>query len=120
VFTRDTAICAYCPAADLSYTLPAKIKNQKDIYQMTTTEMKEELLNQVYNRMAWNPEPEIMEAATKNIALYIVDLLLVERQVISEVLKIPADSYWKLVRDEIAGNFIVNNFEGGNSELKEM
>jgi len=87
---------------------------------MTTTELKEELLNQVYNRMAWNPEPEIMEAATKKIALYIVDLLILERQVISEVLKVSADSRWKLVRDEIEGNFSVNNFEGGNSELKEM
>ena len=87
---------------------------------MTTIELKEELLNQVYNRMAWNPEPEIMEAATKKIALYIVDLLILERQVISEVLKVSADSRWKLVRDEIEGTFSVNNFEGGNSELKEM
>ena len=88
---------------------------------MTTTEMKEELLNQVYNRMAWNPEPEIMEAATKKIALYIVDLLLVERQVISEVLKIPADSYWKLVREEIEGNFSTNKEQSeGNSKLKQI
>jgi hypothetical protein len=45
-----------------------------------------------------------MEAATKKIALYIVDLLIVERQVMSEVLKIPADTRWKMVRDEIEGN----------------
>jgi hypothetical protein len=76
---------------------------------MTVTETKEELLNQVYNRMAWNPEPEIMEAATKKIALYIVDLLIIERQVMSEVLKIPADTHWKLVREEIEGNSNVNN-----------
>jgi len=120
VITCDTALCAGLRGLDLSYRLPTNFRNQKDIYQMTTTEMKEELLNQVYNRMAWNPEPDIMEAATKKIALYIVDLLLVERQVISEVLKIPADNYWKLVREEIIGNFSVSNFEGGNSELKEI
>jgi len=59
--------------------------------------------------MAWNSEPEIMEAATKKIALYIVDLLIVERKIISEVLKIPADTYWKFVREEIEGNSNANN-----------
>ena len=68
---------------------------------MTATELKEELLNQTYNRMAWNSDPEIMERATKNIALYIVELLLTERRVISEVLQIPDDSMWKEVKQQI-------------------
>lgn len=68
---------------------------------MTVTQLKEELLNQTYNRMAWNSDPEVMERATKNIALYIVELLLTERRVISEVLQTPDDSMWKEVKQEI-------------------
>ena len=68
---------------------------------MTVTEIKEELLNQTYNRMAWNSDPEIMERATQKMSLYVVDLLLFEREVISEVLQTPDDSIWKEVKQQI-------------------
>ena len=68
---------------------------------MTTTEQKEEIYNQVYNKMAWNPEPKIMEAATQNIALYIVSQLVQEREVVFYGRGIESGSYWQEVKAEI-------------------
>ena len=68
---------------------------------MTTTEQKEEIYNQVYNKMAWNPEPKIMEAATQNVALYIVSQLVQEREVIFYSRGIESGSYWQEVKAEI-------------------
>ena len=65
---------------------------------MEAEKIKEELLNQIYNRMAWNAEPKIMEAATKNIANYVVDLLLFERKILNEVMDTPDDSIWHEVK----------------------
>ena len=66
---------------------------------MEAEKIKEELLNQIYNKMAWNPEPKIMEAATRNIAIYIVDLLLFERKILNEVMDTPDDSIWHEVKN---------------------
>ena len=68
---------------------------------MTTIEQKEEIYNQVYNKMAWNPEPEIMERATQNIALYIVSQLVQEREVMFYGRGIESGSYWQEVKTEI-------------------
>ena len=68
---------------------------------MTTTEQKEEIYNQVYNKMAWNSEPKIMEAATQNIALYIVSQLIQEREVVFYGRGIESGSYWQEVKAEI-------------------
>ena len=68
---------------------------------MTTTEQKEEIYNQVYNKMAWNPEPKIMEAATQNVALYIVSQLVQEREVVFYGRGIESGSYWQEVKAEI-------------------
>lgn len=68
---------------------------------MEATKLKEELYNQTYNRMAWNSDPEIMERATQKMSLYVVDLLLFEREVINEVLQTPDDSIWKEVKQQI-------------------
>ena len=68
---------------------------------MTTTEQKEEIYNQVYNKMAWNPEPKIMEAATQNITLYIVSQLVQEREVVFYGRGIESGSYWQEVKAEI-------------------
>lgn len=68
---------------------------------MTPTQAKEELYNEVYNRMAYNPEPDIMERATQKTALYIVSLLIAERKVLTEVLEVKEDTFWKETEQEI-------------------
>lgn len=68
---------------------------------MTPTQAKEELYNEVYNRMAYNPEPDIMERATQKTALYIVSLLIAERRVLTEVLEVKEDTFWKETEQEI-------------------
>lgn len=66
---------------------------------MEAEKLKEELLSQIYNRMAWNGDPEIIEAATKNIAIYVVDLMLFERKILNEAMDTPGDSMWQEVRN---------------------
>lgn len=68
---------------------------------MTPTQAKEELYNEVYNKMAYNPEPDIMERATQKTALYIVSLLIAERKVLTEVLEVKEDTFWKETEQEI-------------------
>ena len=65
---------------------------------MQAEKIKEELLNQIYNRMAWNSDPEVMEAATRNVALYVLDLMLFERQILSEASGIEDKSIWEEVK----------------------
>ena len=76
---------------------------------MTTTEQKEEIYNQVYNKMAWNPEPKIMEAATQNVALYIVSQLVQEREVVFYGRGIESGSYWQEVKAEIQKDISIWN-----------
>lgn len=68
---------------------------------MTPTQAKEELYNEVYNRMAYNPDRDIMERATQKTALYIVSLLIAERKVLTEVLEVKEDTFWKETEQEI-------------------
>lgn len=68
---------------------------------MTPTQAKEKLYNEVYNKMAYNPEPDIMERATQKTALYIVSLLIAERKVLTEVLEVKEDTFWKETEQEI-------------------
>jgi hypothetical protein len=68
---------------------------------MTPTQAKEELYNQVYNRMAYNPDRDIMERATQKTSLYIVSLLIAERKVLTEVLELKEDIFWKETEQEI-------------------
>lgn len=68
---------------------------------MTPKEFKEELYNQVYNRMAYNPDREIMERATQKTSKYIVSLLIAERKVLTEVLEVKEDTFMKEVDEEI-------------------
>jgi len=68
---------------------------------MTPKEFKEELYNQVYNRMAYNPDREIMERATQKTGKYIVSLLIAERKVLTEVLEVKEDTFMKEVDEEI-------------------
>lgn len=76
---------------------------------MTVTEQKEEIYNQVYNKMAWNPEPKIMEKATQNIAFYIVSQLVQEREVIFYSRGIESGSYWQEVKAEIQKDISIWN-----------
>lgn len=76
---------------------------------MTVTEQKEEIYNQVYNKMAWNPEPKIMEKATQNIAFYIVSQLIQEREVIFYSRGIESGSYWQEVKAEIQKDISIWN-----------
>ena len=68
---------------------------------MTPTQAKEELYNEVYNRMAYNPDREIMQRATQKTSLYIVSLLIAERKVLTEVLEVKEDTFWKETEQEI-------------------
>jgi hypothetical protein len=68
---------------------------------MKAKQLKEELYNQIYNLMAWNPDPEIMERATQKTALYVVDLLIFERETINKILQTPENSLWNEVKQEI-------------------
>jgi hypothetical protein len=68
---------------------------------MKAKQLKEELYNQTYNLMAWNPEPEIMERATQKMSLYVVNLLIFEREVINKAIQIPGGSLWEEVKQEI-------------------
>ena len=68
---------------------------------MTPTQAKEELYNEVYNRMAYNPDREIMQRATQKTALYIVSLLIAERKVLTEVLEVKEGTFWKETEQEI-------------------
>lgn len=68
---------------------------------MKAKQLKEELYNQTYNLMAWNPEPEIMERATQKMSLYVVNLLIFEREVINKTIQIPGGSLWEEVKQEI-------------------
>ena len=76
---------------------------------MTIIEQKEEIYNQVYNKMAWNSEPEIMERATQNIALYIVSQLVQEREVMFYGRGIESGSYWQDVKAEIQKDISIWN-----------
>lgn len=68
---------------------------------MKAQQLKEELYNRIYNLAPFNPDPEIMERATQNTALYIVELLIFEREVLSRTIQIPGESIWNEVKQEI-------------------
>lgn len=68
---------------------------------MKAQQLKEELYNRIYNLAPFNPDSEIMERATQNTALYIVELLIFEREVLSRTIQIPGESIWNEVKQEI-------------------
>lgn len=69
---------------------------------LSIQEQKEVIYNEVYNRMAWNPEPEIMERATQKTALYIVECILTTQVHIKDrYLELAFDTYWGKVKEEI-------------------
>jgi hypothetical protein len=101
VITCDTALCAGLRGLDLSYRLPTNFRNQKDIYQMTTTEQKEEIYNRVYEMMVSTSDLTIKEKAIQEIAFYMVSQLIQEREVIFYSRGIESGSYWQEVKAEI-------------------
>jgi hypothetical protein len=109
VITCDTALCAGLRGLDLSYRLPTKFRNQKDIYQMTTTEQKEEIYNRVYEMMVSTSDPTVKEKATQEIAFYMVSQLIQEREVIFYGRGIESGSYWQEVKAEIQKDISIWN-----------
>jgi hypothetical protein len=69
---------------------------------MSPQEQKEAIYNEVYNRMAFNPEASIMERATQKTALYIVDLIMdTQIHIRDRYMELGFATYWTQVRQEI-------------------
>ena len=69
---------------------------------MTPQEQKEAIYNEVYDRMAWNPEADIMEKSMQNISLYIVDTIMdTQIHIRDRYVELGFATYWTRVREEI-------------------
>lgn len=68
----------------------------------TYLEQKEEIYNEVYDRMAWNEDRDIMERATQKMSLYVVDQIMnTQIHIKDRYMELAFATYWTSVRGEI-------------------
>lgn len=68
---------------------------------MTMSNIKEQLSSQIKSLLPEGLTPKQTQETTGKLMLYLVNLLIFERQVINEVLQTPGDSSWEKVKEEI-------------------